>query len=74
MKNTKNACNLFYSQRWWTWQRSVRIRTEANFGQMRTGSDWILRIGGSGLGRSEKSCCFNAIILTLSKFFDLSRF
>ena len=40
------------------------IRTEANFGRIRTGSDCnYLKICGPGLDRTEKICCFDVIIL-----------
>jgi len=59
---------------YWRWARirtgSEWIRTEGNFGRIRTRSDcnlfnWRSRTGG--LDRTEKICCFDVIILTTSK-------
>ena len=62
------------------WQRWARIRTasnwirtEANFGGMRTGSDCnFLKIGGSGLGRTEK--IFGVLMWLFWKIFVVIRF
>jgi len=52
------------------------IRTEANFGRIRTGSDcnflenWRIKTGSD----RENFCCFNVIILNISKILAVIRF
>ena len=64
-------------QRWArVWTGSDWIRTEANFWRIRTGSDcnfflnWRITTGSD----SENFCCFNVIILKISKILVVIRF